>query len=855
MTRRARLTNLVASLASFVGREAVLDAVDACFRRGERLVTLLGPPGMGKTRAATGYAELRGAPFLAEGGVWFCDLSLARDVADLCAAVARTLGVRLSVELEGDAAAEFVGQELAELGPVLLVLDNFEQLSRDAAARVARWCSAAPDACVLVTSRERLGVPGERVIDLPPLELASAVALFHERARSMGATRWADDDAEAMVRELEGIPLAIELAAARTRVLGPRDLLARLPKRLDVLADGSRAGESRRHATLRAAIDGSWSALSPWERSALAQLSVFAGDITVEAAEGVLDLSAHEGVPPVLDVLGALCDKSLLRAATRDGARHFSMYVSIREYAAEQALATGEMSAAVSRHRRHHLAAAAPAFEAFIRTGSAEPRARLTDAKENLLAVYRRLRQAPREEAGRDADLARAVLYLEPLLATESPFDELLAMLESGLEAARRAGDAVLEARLLLRRGDAFGIRGESRACIADMDAARERARACGDLATEIEALVLSGARYRQQGRFDQALAAGEQAFALLASADCPRVHGENCAVMGLLMAELGRRDESRRFNLEARARLRALGNRWSEGLALANLAQLDQAEGAYERAAVGYDAALDAFRGFGDRRYEGRYLGYRAGLDLERGDLDAARERYGAALERITALRMRHHEGLFRACLGALEATAGRPAEAARELDLADALLAGVEAPTFVCAAKVHRCHLDLLWNGPDAARARIRDAEPLVASSEDVRFAVRLLDRALARSPSRAPAQSSVAPSLVVSDDGAWFEVDGAGRVDIGRRGALRRILIALARRHGEAPGERLAADALLEAGWPGERVLPEAGATRVRVALSTLRRMGLAKLLLTRDDGYLLDPRSSVRVGGDV
>src|SRR5262249_53512385 len=161
----------------------------------------------------------------------------------------------------------------------------------------------------------------------------------------------------------------------------------------------------------------------------------------------------------------------------------------------------------------------------------------------------------------------------------------------------RAASDVLQEGRLLLRRGDAYGVRGETRACITDMEAARACARATNDGPLEAEALMLAGARLRMQGRLEEALTAGEQAAAVAAVSDCPRVAGENCAVMGLLMCELGRAEESRRYNLEARALLRSIGNRWSEGLAIANLAQLDQAAGDFEHAAAGYEQALDAFR------------------------------------------------------------------------------------------------------------------------------------------------------------------------------------------------------------------------------------------------------------------
>src|SRR3954452_13978042 len=153
-----RKTNLVPPLGRFVGRAAAIDAIDQHFANQVRLLTLVGPPGMGKTRLAMRYADVRGAPFLPAGGVWFCDLTEARDVADVCAVVARAIGIRLGTQGDCESMVEEGAQALARAGSLLIVFDNFEQLERGAALTVEQWCAMAPEARMLVTSRARLGV-------------------------------------------------------------------------------------------------------------------------------------------------------------------------------------------------------------------------------------------------------------------------------------------------------------------------------------------------------------------------------------------------------------------------------------------------------------------------------------------------------------------------------------------------------------------------------------------------------------------------------------------------------------------------------------------------------------------------
>ncbi len=226
--------------------------------------------------------------------------------------MARALGVLLS---KGDPVVQ-LGHAIAGRGRCLVILDNFEQLLAHAGATLGHWLDRASDAAFVVTSRERLHLPGEELIVVEPLALATdAVELFAARAQAVGPGFALSDANRAAVTEvvrlLDGLPLAIELAAARVRVLSPAQIVERLKDRFKLLA-GAR-GTAGRQATLKAAIDWSWDLMTACEQAALAQCSVFEGGFTLEAAEATLNLSRWPEAPPTIDVVQALVDKSLLR--------------------------------------------------------------------------------------------------------------------------------------------------------------------------------------------------------------------------------------------------------------------------------------------------------------------------------------------------------------------------------------------------------------------------------------------------------------------------------------------------------------------------------------------------------------
>jgi non-specific serine/threonine protein kinase len=360
-------TALPAPLTSFIGRERETARIDALLQH-ERLVTLTGPGGMGKTRLALHAAAAQAKRF--HGGVHFVSLVPVTDPAHVPQTVAETLGLRDGGE--GTHRQRLIGH-LRERR-ALLVLDNFEHLL-EAASFVAELLASCRGVSVLATSRAPLGIRGEHELQVPPLSVASpeelttpqrlaepgdAVRLFVQRACGVHPDfALSADNASIVARicgRLDGMPLAIELAAARTRLLPPRALLARLDQRLDVLRSDAR-DLPERHRTLREVIGWSYGLLGPPERTLFQRLAVFAGGFTVGAAEALMESLGDER--DVLEPLTALVSHSLLRQDEQpDGERRFAMLETIRAFARDRLAEAGEEDAARHAHFQIMLATA-----------------------------------------------------------------------------------------------------------------------------------------------------------------------------------------------------------------------------------------------------------------------------------------------------------------------------------------------------------------------------------------------------------------------------------------------------------------------------------------------------------------
>jgi predicted ATPase len=321
----------------FLGRERELfDAVSTVYERDPRILTIVGPGGTGKTRFAIELARLLGDD--AAGGTVFVPLAPLRDAAFLVPTIADRLGASSPDPV---AIAARVGERRTHV-----VCDNLEQLLPGAARPLAELVAAAPALRLFATSREPLRIQGEAELDLPPLAREEAVVLFCERAQAVRPDVTGTDAVVQLCDRLDGLPLALELAAARTKLLAPEALLDRLSDRLDALK-GTRDAEER-HMTLRATIAWSHDLLDEDEQALFARLGVFRGGCTLETAELVCDAD--------LDTLASLLDKSLLRRRTGPlGEERYWMLETIREFALERLRESGLEADLRRRHAERML--------------------------------------------------------------------------------------------------------------------------------------------------------------------------------------------------------------------------------------------------------------------------------------------------------------------------------------------------------------------------------------------------------------------------------------------------------------------------------------------------------------------
>jgi predicted ATPase/class 3 adenylate cyclase len=646
---RERLGNVPAPRQDLVGRAEELDTLRQWMSEGAPLISILGPGGMGKTRLATHFGALEADAGAWEGGVWRCDLEEALTADDLCHAVGRALGVPLSADGDGSTPSERLGRALAGCGDVLVILDNVEQVVRHVPATLGRWRVLAPRARFLITTREALRLPGERVLDLAPLGLpdtgesrwdvilrSDAVRLFVQRAREARGD-FILGDAEAprvadIVRQLDGIALAIELAAACVSVLGVEQLRDRLSKRFELLRIGRRDAPARQ-TTLRGAIDWSWNLLEPAERAALAQCSVFRGGFTLEAAESVLVLP--EGSPDVLEVVHSLRSRSLLRAhevGAPGGFLRLGLYESIREYAALRLREMGDEAACEARHADTYLQVAGRLRERVQRSGGATALRRLALERENLLAACDNamaVRPATAESLGRALE---TLVALEPDTRTRGPVGLLVERLERALESTSHMPVAPLKrAEALAVLGRAYLDAGHVKAARMALDEVRGVFRTLGEGAAEKRVLV------------DLSIVAR---------------HAGDAATSWSLMRD---------------AQALPSGNdRWLEAYSVGNLGLVEQVLRGPEAAIPHLRAALSLFREVGDVTFEVGFLTNCAVAIGEAGDGGEAVLLLGEALSRALSVDDRAGQALARINLGCYLMDAGGLTDACEHLESA---------------------------------------------------------------------------------------------------------------------------------------------------------------------------------------
>jgi non-specific serine/threonine protein kinase len=664
---------LPAPLTSFVGRAREVQAVaELLCRPDARLVTLIGPGGVGKTRLAVRVAEEVGDDL--PDGVAFVDLTPVADPNLVAPTVATALGVR---EASDRPAAERLVEALRDR-TVLLVLDNFERVVA-AAPLVGVLLAACPRLTVLTTSREPLRLAAERVVAVPPLALPDpahpvedlvpidAVRLFVERAEAARADFALTASNAAAVaeicRRLDGLPLAIELAAARVAHLPPAALLARLERRLPLLTGGARDVPARQR-TMRGTIAWSYDLLTPEEQVLFRRLAVFVGGFALEAAEAMAGAVDEPGLD-VLDGVAALVAKSLLRPEDGpDDEPRYRLLETVREYAAERLADSGEEEAVQRAHAAYFLALAE----------ELRPRIEGPDGQ----AVLDRLEI---EHANLAAALAWTIARSETALALRLAgalwkFWLVHGHLGEGREWLERAlalGDDQqpdLRSEVLYGAGNFARAQGDFARAWACGEEMLARSQATGDTLRTAMALFLLGTLAAHEGDRERTLERYEASLALFREIG----HTHGIAMMLAYSADVAheRGDHGRATALfeEALALWRARGDEWGVAIALYGLAASARAQGDVARAAGLFQQALLRYADLRDPKAEAACVEALACVaGLSRLPEQAARL-FGAA------------EGLRESVGAALEPLEREPHEEA-----AAAARAALDGPTFAAA------------------------------------------------------------------------------------------------------------------------------------------------------------------------
>jgi len=727
--------SLPAERDAFVGRREPLAELARRLDTGARLVSVLGIGGAGKTRLLTrfGWRSLGEFP----GGVWFCDLSQARSANGIVYAAAQGLDLPLGK----DDPVTQIGRAIAGRGKCLVILDNFEQVARHAEETLGRWLNRAGQARFLVSTREVLGLPGEEILALGPLTPSDAAALFLRRAEA-AQPRFqpnAEDQAAIapLVQLLDGLPLAIELAAARVRVLPPRTLLPRMSERFKLLA--STGGRVDRQATLRAVFDWSWDLLSLPEKAALAQLSVFEGGFTLESVEAIIDLSAYDNAPWPMDALQSLVHKSLVRQVTDD---RFDLLVSLQEYASEHlrtaARYTGSGTAALLAAQVRHgayfsgldkkaaIAGSCAEVDNFIvacrraaARGDADIAVRALEgawAGIVLRGPFRvgvELASVVQATAGLDAAaLARVDWVAGRALASSGKYPEARLRFEASLAQAREGNDRACECRALIGLGVVDFRAGRKKPALAHLEPALVMAREMKDRIMEGDARIILGNLDALLGRMEEARMHFEAALALVKEAGDRGREGHLLTNLCALYTETGRLDLARSHVEAALAVAREVGDRQLEGITLGNLGQLNRTQGRFDEAFGDLVAALAIARDVGNANVECAVLRYLGAVCGSMTRFDEAKDHFEAALAVARESGDQRSEGLSLSELGLLHARQGRFGEARHCLDAGEVVLRAASDQISLGILLCSRAETEHLAGVPDAARAALAAA-----------------------------------------------------------------------------------------------------------------------------------------------
>lgn len=863
-----------------IGCEPYLDTLAQHFSQHVRLVTLVGAGGIGKTAIARQYHLHHNTANQSHGGAGsaFIDCSEVRSVDDLSAAIRQALGKHRNTGL--------IKHLLARQARLLLVLDGLEQCAAIITPALLEWTSAAPALQLLVTSRVALGLPFEFVLPIEPLALPQAPAaelqapspalrLLLQRGRQAAAAFELDahniDTAIAVVVALEGLPLAIELAAAKLRFLSLAQVLQRLSQPLDLLVHSQR---DDRHSSMRRVVASSIDALDLTAQRAFAALAVFPSRFNYGAARAVIDAVVDGGAAAI----DSLCEHSLLQSTSlRDGGTILRWATAVRQYAVEFADGRIDLGLCRRAHAAHFARQAAGAvipgvssdvrdegLDDFVAAAQHAEQARdlmeLTLAidliferrarhRERIVLITNNLQRIGVAATGMQQQHAALLLSLGKAQRQVGDFAAANHHFEQAHTVGTQLNDPLIQALAICRQAELVATGGDtskSRAMLRDAEALLRSADDVQHhrwaITAEIEVLFQTGHALRREGLLNAAARAYQKSYALATAID-------NVEWLAALNYELGVIHLFHNRYSEARSAFNAALQMAKE----ADLVQIQaathtvlgitaQTEGELQVALDHHVRAIQIFRDIGHPHREGSAL-YSLGCTyLELNDAPSALVVLRRASLLIQSVGAYRYDALIKMVLALAHHALNEPADADASLSAADdaAQFCPTEPALHAALTIAH-----FMVHGAANERAvHIEQAQALVTQSpgDDPQFVLRMLAR------SAAPANAAWIIDYHQATATLRFADDVS--VSLQTRAPLRRLVEKLFELRLDQPGEDVGFDALIAVGWPNEQIALDAARNRLHVALSALRRLGLRDAIKSGPHGYHIDPLLTIR-----